>query len=86
MGFPGVSVVDNPLANAEDMGSIPSSGRCPGEGNGNPLPYSCLGNLMDRGAWWARVHGAAKSQTQLSMSIHKHKGLAFLFAKSGSPA
>ena len=50
MGFPGVSVVNNPLANAEDMGSIPGSGRCPGEGNGNPLPYSCLGNVMDRGA------------------------------------
>ena len=50
MGFPGVSVVNNPLANAEDMGLIPGSGRRPGEGNGNPLPYSCLGNLMDRGA------------------------------------
>ena len=51
---------------ARDSGLIPRSGRCPGEGNGNPLQYSCLGNLMDRGAWWATVHGVAKSQTRLS--------------------
>ena len=43
--------------NAGDMGSIPGSGRSPGEGSGNPLQYSCLGNPMDRGAWWAPVHG-----------------------------
>ena len=43
----------------------PGSGRSPGEGNGNPLQYSCLGNSMGRGAWWATVHGVAKSQTQL---------------------
>ena len=43
--------------------SIPGSGRSPGDGNGNPLQYSCLKNSMDRGAWWARVHGVAKSQT-----------------------
>ena len=49
--------------NARDMGSIPGSGRSPGEGNGNPLQYSCLENHMDRGAWWATVHGVAKSQT-----------------------
>ena len=52
--------------NAGDPGSIPGSGRSPGEGNDNPLPYSCLGNPMDRGAWWATVHGVTKSQTQLS--------------------
>ena len=46
--------------NAGDAGSIPGSGRHPGEGNGNPLQCSCLGNPMDRGAWWATVHGAAK--------------------------
>ena len=46
--------------NAEDMGLIPWSGRSPGEGNGNPLQYSCLGNPMDRGAWWATVHGVTK--------------------------
>ena len=52
--------------NAGDLGSIPGLGRSPGEGNGNPLQYSCLENPMDRGAWWATVHGIAKSQTGLS--------------------
>ena len=47
----------------EDSGLIPVSGRSPGEGNGKPLQYSCLDNLMDRGAWWATVHGVAESQT-----------------------
>ena len=60
MGFPSGSVVKNPPANAGDTGSIPGSGRSPGEGNGNPLQYSCLGNPMDRGAWQATVHGVAK--------------------------
>ena len=52
--------------NVGDLGSIPGSGGYPGEGNGNPLQYSCLENPMDRGTWWAIVHGVAKSQTQLS--------------------
>ena len=52
--------------NAGDLGSIPGLGRSPGEGNGNPLQYSCLENPMDRGAWWAIVHGVAKSRTRLS--------------------
>ena len=59
-------VVKNLLANAGDArdgGSIPGLGRSPGERNGNPLQYSCLENSMDRGAWWATVHGVAKSQT-----------------------
>ena len=51
---------------AEDPGSIPGSGRSSGEGNGNPLQYSCLENPMDGGAWQATVHGVAKSWTQLS--------------------
>ena len=55
LGFPGGSVVKNPPANARDAGSIPGSGRSPGEGNGHPLLYSCLGNPMDRGAWRATV-------------------------------
>ena len=59
-GFPGGSVVKNLPANAGDVGSIPGSGRSPGEGNGNPLQYSCLENPMDRGAWQATVHGVAK--------------------------
>ena len=52
--------------NAGDLGSIPGSGRSPGEGNGNPLQYSCLENPMDGGAWWAAVHGVTKSRTRLS--------------------
>ena len=48
------------------LGSVPGSGRFPAEGNGYPLQYSCLENAMDRGAWWATVHGVAKNQTQLS--------------------
>ena len=55
------------LANAGDareVGSIPGSGRSPGEGNGNSLQYSCLENSMDRGTWWTTVHGVAKSWTQ----------------------
>ena len=59
MGFAGGSVVKNLPANAGDAGSIPGSGRSPGEGNGNPLQYSCLENPMVGGAWWATVHGVA---------------------------
>ena len=58
--FPGGTVVKNMLANAGDTGSAPELGRYPGEGNGNPLQYSCLGNPKDRGAWQATVHGVAK--------------------------
>ena len=62
-GFPGDSVVKNPPASAGDTGdsgSVPGLGRSPGEGNGNPLQYSCLKNPMDRGAWQAIVHGVAR--------------------------
>ena len=68
-GFPNTSVGKESACNAVDTGdgsSIPGSGRCPAEGNGNPLQYSCLENPMDRGAWWATVHGVTKSQTRLS--------------------
>ena len=54
------------LPAVRDLGSIPGSGRSTGEGNGNPLQYSCLENPMDGGAWWATVHGVAKSRTRLS--------------------
>ena len=54
------SVVKNLPVNAEDTGSILGSGRSPGEGNGNPLQYSCLGKSMDRGAWQTSVHGIAR--------------------------
>ena len=65
MGFPAGSVVKILPVNAGDTGdtvSIPGLGRSPGEGNGNPLQYSCLDNPMNRGAWQATVHGVAKSQ------------------------
>ena len=55
-----VLVVKNPPANAGEAGLIPGLGRSLGEGNGNPFHYSCLGNPIDRGAWWARVHRVAK--------------------------
>jgi len=56
-------VVKDLPANASDVGLIPGLGRYPGGGNGNPLQYSCQENPMDRGAWWATVHGVAKSWT-----------------------
>ena len=59
-GFPDGSVVENLPANAGDEGSVPGSGRSPGEGNGNSLQYSCLENPMDRGAWQATVHGVTE--------------------------
>ena len=65
VGFPGGSVVKNPPASAGED-SILESGRSPGGGNGNPFQYSCLGNSMDRGAWWATVHGVTKESTGLN--------------------
>ena len=56
-------MIKNLPANAGDTGSIPGSGRLPGEGNGNPLQYYCLENPVDRGAWWATVHGVADRWT-----------------------
>ena len=63
---PGGSEIRASACNAGDLGLISGSGRSPGEGNGNPLQYSCLENPMDGGAWWATVHGVAKSRTRLS--------------------
>ena len=68
--FPGGSKVKNPPANTGDLGLIPGPGRSPEEGNGNPLQYSCLGNPLDRGTWWATVHIFSKSQTWLSDWTH----------------
>ena len=65
-GSPGGSDGKESACNTGDLDSIPGWGRSPGEGNGNPLQYSCQENPMDRGAWWATVHGVPKSQTQLS--------------------
>ena len=63
--FPGGSDGKASACNAGDLGLIPGLGRSSGEGNGSPLHYSCLENSMDGEAWWATVHGVAKSQTQL---------------------
>ena len=68
MGFPGGSDGKASACNAGDLGSIPGSGRSPGEGNGNPLQYSCLENPIVRGAWWVTVHGVASS-VQFSCSV-----------------
>ena len=77
MGIPGGSGVKHPFANAGDTGDkslIPEWGRSPGVGNGKPLQYSCLATSMDRGAWWATVHGVAKSWTRPSTlaCMHDH--------------
>ena len=66
MGFPSGSDSKESACRAGDMNLIPELGRFAGEGIGYPLQYSCLGNPMDRRAWWAMVHGVVKSQTQLS--------------------
>ena len=75
MGFPGGSAVKNTPSNVGDAGSIPELGRYPGEENGNPLQYSCLGNPMDRGAQQATVHEAAEldtiEMTQQAQKIQK---------------
>ena len=65
-GFPGGSDDTESPCIAGDPGVIPGLGRTPGDENGKPLQYSCLENSMDRGAWWATVHGVTKSWTQLS--------------------
>ena len=69
---PIIAQVKASACNAGDLGSIPGSGRSPGEGNGNPPQYSCLENPVDR-AWWATVHGVAKSQTRLSEQLISQK-------------
>ena len=66
MSFPVAADGKESACNEGDPGSIPGSGRLPGEGNGYPVQYSCLENVMDRGAWQATTHGVTKSQTQLS--------------------
>ena len=66
MGFPGGSDGKESICNTGDLGLIPGLGRSPGEGNGIPLQYSCLKNLMDRVVWWAIAYGVTKSQTSLS--------------------
>ena len=69
-GFPGSSVSEESTCNAEAPGSIPGSGRSPGEGNGKPLQYPCLENPMDRGAWWAAVHGFKELDMTEQLTFH----------------
>ena len=69
-GFPGGSEVIVSACNAGDLGSTPGLGRYPGEGNGNPLQYSCLEDSIDREAWRATVHVVAESQTELSTKLY----------------
>ena len=81
-GFPGGLVVKNPPANAGDTGDadlIPGSGRSPGEGNSNSPQYSCLGNPMDRGAWWATVHWVTK-ELNMAEWLNKNKKSLVLLA------
>ena len=74
MGFPGGASGKRTClpgkVDVRDSGSIPGLGRSPGRGHGNPLQYSCLENLMGRGAWWAAVHRVIRSQTKLSTHTH----------------
>ena len=81
LGFPGGSVVKNSLANAGDDSLIPGSGRSPGEENGNPLQYSCLGNPKDRRSWQATVHGVIKEldTTQRLNNSDSHLHMALFF-------
>ena len=82
-GFPGGSEDKASACDVGDLGLIPGLGRSPGEGNGNPLQYSCLENPMDRGAWRATVHGVTKSWTQLSdftHSRHMNHGLTLILS------
>ena len=72
MGFPSGSDGKESACNAGDSGSIPESGRSPGEGNGYPLQYSCLGNPTDRGAWQATVHGGHTNRKQLKQLKQQH--------------
>ena len=69
-------MVKKPPANAGDLGLTPGSGRSPGEGNGHPLQYSCLGNPMDRGAWCAAVHGVSK-EMDMTERLNSNKPTIF---------
>ena len=73
LGFSSGSVVKNLPANAGDSSSISGSGRAPGEEDGNPLQYCCLGNPMDRAAWWATVHGVTK-ESGVTEQLNNRKG------------
>ena len=77
-GIPDGTMIKNLPASAEDAGSMPGSGRSPGEGNGNPLQNSYLGNAMDRGAWQATVHGVAK-ESDMTERLSNNKMLIYSY-------
>ena len=79
MSFPHSSVSKESPCKAGDLGSIPGLGRSPGEENGNPLQYSCLENPMDRGAWWATVHGVARVRHDLVTKPPHEKKIYMFF-------
>ena len=86
MGFPGGSEVKVSACIAGDPGSIPGSGRTPGEGNGNPLQYSCLENPMVGGAWWVTVHwGHKESDTTERLHFHLYDSMFTWTAKRTQP-
>ena len=91
LGFPCSSVSKESACNAGDLGSIPGSGRSPGEGNGNPVQYSCLKNPMDRGAWRATAHGVTRVGYDLATKPPRwqvwggHSGLGISHS-SGEPS
>ena len=75
-GFPCGSEGKESVHNAGDPGSIPGLGGSPGEGNGNPLQYSCLENSMDKRAWWATVHGIAESDTTELLTLILYRSIS----------
>ena len=75
MSLPGGSDGKESAYNAGDLSSIPASGRSPGDGNGNPVQYPCLENPMDRGAWWATVHGVTESDKAAKPILSHSKDL-----------
>ena len=81
MAFTGVKNLPANAGDTRDAGSIPGSGKSPGVGNGNPFQYSCLENTMDRGAWWATVHGVEKMGYDWATEHHHH--LKYRYAPSG---
>ena len=84
LGFPSGSNGKEPSCNVRDPCSIPGSGRSSGEGNGNPLQYSCLQNPMHRGAWWAIVHETTKTQTRLSDKAASLVSTTYMGANKGN--
>ena len=83
LGFLGGLVVKNLPATTGDGHSFPGSGRSPGEGNGNPLQYSCLVNPMDKGVWWATIHESSRVRQDLVTKEQQQEDrLAFIFCKS----